>query len=136
MTTAVAKKQKYNAQRVTTAGGLTFDSRKEEKRYWHLKKDPTVVAIEVHPSFEVFQPFAKCIHCGTIFKHKGYGKCPGCGQKLIKFRGITYVADFKVTYADGHIEIEDVKGVETEAFKLKKKLFEASHPNLTLRIVR
>lgn len=38
--------------------------------------------------------------------------------------GITYVADFRVTYPDGRVVIEDVKGVETEAFVIKRKLFE------------
>ena len=34
----------------------------------------------------------------------------------------TYVLDFKVTYADGHVEYIDVKGVKTGVYKLKKKL--------------
>lgn len=129
-------KRKYNNERVTTTGGPTFDSRKEERRYYHLKNDPRVREIEVHPAFEIFQPFRKCADCGLILrKTKGDG-CPACGKKTTAFRGISYVADFKVTYEDGKVEIEDVKGVETEAFKLKKKLFEAAYPNLTLKIVR
>jgi len=137
MTTAVRRsKSKYNAHRVTTNGGLTFDSKREEKRYWQLKNDPQVIAIEVHPSFEIFQPFRKCLPCRLILRKTKGDRCPVCGEKTIAFRGISYVADFKVTYQDGRVEIEDVKGVETEAFKLKKKMFEASHPHLTLRIVR
>ena len=38
--------------------------------------------------------------------------------------GIYYVADFVVTYPDGKQVIEDVKGVETDVFVIKRKLFE------------
>ena len=53
--------------------------------------------------------------------------------------GIVYVADFLVvwnadetTFADTRVTVEDVKGVETDVFKLKKKLFEAKFGALTL----
>lgn len=36
-----------------------------------------------------------------------------------------YLLDFRVTYADDHIEHHDVKGYATEVYKLKKKLVEA-----------
>lgn len=39
-----------------------------------------------------------------------------------KVRKITYIADFVVTYTDGHKEVVDVKGYKTEVYKLKKKL--------------
>ena len=50
--------------------------------------------------------------------------------------GITYVADFLVAYADGRTEVVDVKGFETKEFKLKKKLFEQTYPELKLMVVR
>lgn len=39
----------------------------------------------------------------------------------------TYVADFRITYADGRIEVVDVKGFRTDVYKIKKKLVEAVH---------
>ena len=45
------------------------------------------------------------------------------------FRKIEYVADFEIHHLDGSIEVVDVKGMETEAFKLKKKLFENKYPH-------
>lgn len=36
-----------------------------------------------------------------------------------------YYADFRVHYADGRIEIQDTKGVQTDVYKLKKKLVKA-----------
>jgi len=46
--------------------------------------------------------------------------------------GIKYVCDFLVVWSDGRITIEDVKGVETAAFKIKKKLFEPLYGTLTI----
>lgn len=39
-----------------------------------------------------------------------------------KIPAIKYIADFVVTYADGHKEVVDVKGVATDIYRLKKKL--------------
>ena len=39
----------------------------------------------------------------------------------------TYIADFKVKYADGHEEVIDVKGFKTSIYRLKKKLVEACY---------
>lgn len=44
------------------------------------------------------------------------------GVKIAK-----YLADFKVSYADGRTEIVDVKGVRTNVYTLKKKLVEAQY---------
>lgn len=44
------------------------------------------------------------------------------GVKICK-----YIADFEVTYADGRVEIVDVKGVRTDVYRLKKKLVEAQY---------
>ena len=46
--------------------------------------------------------------------------------------GIKYVSDFLVVWSDGRITIEDAKGVETAAFKIKKKLFEPLYGTLTI----
>ena len=46
-----------------------------------------------------------------------------------KYRRIDYKADFEIHKLDGTIEVVDVKGVETEAFKIKKKLFEKKYPH-------
>ena len=131
MISSIAPQSKYNAQRT---GG--FDSKLEERRYYQLKNDPHVVDIEVHPIFEIFPATRKCLHCKETFDLPVV-KCPNikCGRKLLVFRAIHYIADFRITYDDGRIEIEDVKGVETEAFKIKRKLFEAAYPDLTLKIV-
>lgn len=44
------------------------------------------------------------------------------GQKIAD-----YFADFRVTFADGRVEIWDAKGMRTDVYKLKKKLVKAIH---------
>jgi len=45
-----------------------------------------------------------------------------------------YFLDFKVWWSDGSITFEDVKGVETPVFKLKKKLVEAIY-NIKITLI-
>lgn len=46
--------------------------------------------------------------------------------------GFKYIADFRVTYSDGRVVVIDVKGVETEVFKLKLKCFKYYYPDTVL----
>ena len=43
---------------------------------------------------------------------------------------IKYVADFYLEYADGHIEVIDIKGMADATAKLKRKLFWKVFPDL------
>ena len=99
---------KYNSRK-TTVDGITFDSKKEARRYLVLKQmeqDGEIknlrlqVPVELIPSFEILVD----------------------GKKR-KRRPITYVADF-VYYRDDEKVIEDVKGLRTPVYNIKKKLFE------------
>lgn len=96
---------KYHAKK-TVIDGITFDSKKEAMRYKELKALERVGKIdmlELQPRFELQESF----------KHEG---------KTI--RKIEYVADF--IYRDLstlELVVEDVKGVKTDVYKLKKKLF-------------
>lgn len=42
--------------------------------------------------------------------------------------GVKYVCDFVVFWQDGEVTIEDVKGVKTDLYKLKKKQVEELYP--------
>lgn len=107
---------KYLNKKVTV-DGIEFDSVKEANYYFYLKqlqKTGEVVKIELQPRFELLPGFAK------------NGK---------KYRPINYTADFKVTYADGRVEVIDTKGYKTQVFMLKHKLFEYKYSNLSLKLV-
>lgn len=108
---------KYNAKK-TKIGGITFDSKREAQRYTELKlllKAKKIKDLELQPKFEL-QPH-----------YKKNGKT---------VRAITYIADFMYTDTEtGKIVVEDVKGMRTEVFNIKKKMLEYKYPDLDLRIV-
>lgn len=90
----------------TELDGITFDSKREAERYAELKlleKVGEIAHLKLQPEVILQDKFI----------HKG---------KTI--RAIKYKADFAYfDKATGKSVIEDVKGMETETFKLKKKLF-------------
>jgi hypothetical protein len=47
-----------------------------------------------------------------------------------------WYVDFEVTFGDGRVELHEVKGFDTEVYRLKKKLFDALYPNRTLVMFR
>ncbi len=56
-------------------------------------------------------------------------------QPKFKYQGetilaINYVADFVITYQDGHVEVHDTKGLPDATAKLKKKLFHYKYPEI------
>lgn len=42
--------------------------------------------------------------------------------------GVKYVCDFLIFWTSGEVTIEDVKGVKTDMYILKKKMVEATYP--------
>lgn len=91
----------YN--RKTTIDGITFDSKKEALRYQELKF--LEIAEEIH-SLTLQPKFV----LQESFKHNGK-----------TYRKIEYIADFSYLI-DDIIIIEDVKGVQTDVFKIKEKM--------------
>lgn len=101
-------KNKYKAKKAVV-DGIVFDSRKEAKRYTELKKleeKGIIRDLSLQVQFELLPSFVIVID----------------GKKK-KRRPITYIADF-VYYRDDEKVIEDVKGLRTPVYKIKKKLFE------------
>jgi hypothetical protein len=121
----------------TVIDGITFDSQAEARYFLQLKtlmRAGEVTKIEPHPKFELLPTYWKCcgeVSTNTASKHI----CPYCDQKVPAVKAITYSADFRITWVNGTQTIVDVKGVSTETFLLKKRLFEYKFPNLTLIVV-
>ena len=98
---------KYHNQK-TLVDGIMFDSKKEANRYCELKillKKGKIFSLECHPKFPL-----------------------SVNECLIG----TYIADFSYTdYTSGgrglygFAVVEDVKGVKTAVYRLKKKLMKA-----------
>jgi hypothetical protein len=94
-----------------------FDSKREGNRYKELKlleRAGEIKDLELQPRFLLQDSFKK------------NGRT---------FRKIEYVADFKYI-ENGKAIVEDVKGMQTDVFKLKHKIFEKVYPNLELRIIK
>jgi len=110
-------KSKYNNQK-TIVDGIKFDSKKEAEYYCQLKllkQAGKIKDYRLQPRYELQPAFEK------------NGK---------KYRAITYIADFAIINNDGTTEVVDIKGVETQVFKIKKKLFEYMYPDLKLNVVK
>lgn len=94
--------------------GIQFDSLAEARYYAQLKllkASGDVKEFELQPKFIL---------------QEGYKK----GRRSVA--PITYRADFLVTYKDGRTEVIDVKGMRTEVYRIKKKMFEYKYPNLEI----
>ncbi|NLB90534.1 MAG: DUF1064 domain-containing protein [Clostridiales bacterium] len=103
--------------RKTIIDGITFDSKGEANRYCELKllqRAGEISDLTLQPKFTLQESFKK------------NGKT---------HRAITYIADFQYQ-ENGKTIIEDYKGMETEVFRIKRKLFEKRYPDKELRIVR
>ena len=104
---------KYRAKK-TEIDGIKFDSKKEAKRYIalrELEKKGNIEKLILQPRFLLQEGFRK------------NGKA---------YRKIEYVADFMYEQ-DGKLIIEDVKGIKTDVYKLKQKLFEKKYQDLTIK---
>ena len=111
------RKSKYNNQK-TMVDGIEFDSKKEADYYIHLKL------------------LKKAGEIKDIGLQQRFVLQPGFKKNGVKYQPITYIADFVITNNDGTTEVVDIKGVETQVFKIKKKLFEYMYPDLNLKVVK
>ncbi|MDD6906583.1 MAG: DUF1064 domain-containing protein [Finegoldia magna] len=96
---------KYRAKKAEV-DGIKFDSKREAERYCELKlleKAKEIRNLELQPRFLLQDKFKDKM--GTTH------------------RKIEYVADFMYVDKDDKKIVEDVKGVMTDVYKLKKKLF-------------
>lgn len=96
---------KYNAKK-KVVDGHTFDSKREGERYCELKlleKANEIRNLELQPRF--------LLQDGFVDKEGN------------EHKKIEYVADFMYVDKDDKTVVEDVKGVLTEVYKIKKKMF-------------
>jgi len=104
---------KYGAKK-TVVDGITFASKKEAKRYGELQlllKAGEITDLILQPRFILQEKF-------TV--------------RSEKIRAIEYVGDFQYIY-NGETIVEDVKGMLTEVFKLKSKMFKYKYQDIILK---
>ncbi|PEP80705.1 hypothetical protein CN581_14520 [Bacillus toyonensis] len=108
---------KYNNKNVKLDGHV-FDSKAEGDYYSGLKVRQAageITSFELQPRFNLQPAFIK------------NGK---------KFVAITYSADFMVYLPNGDVEVVDIKGMITETFAVKRKMFEYRYPHLQLILLK
>lgn len=106
---------KYNNKKVQVDMKV-FDSVLEAKRYKQLVLLERAKAIK---NLQLQVPF---------LLQEGFRK----NNKT--YRKIEYIADF-VYEENGKTIVEDTKGVKTDVFMIKQKLFEYKYPDLTIKII-
>ncbi len=94
---------KYH-NRKTVIDGITFDSAKEARRYMELKL------------------LERAGEISNLQRQVKYDLIPKRGKE----RSVTYIADF-VYQEKGNTVVEDVKGVRTKEYILKRKLMNWVH---------
>lgn len=97
-------RSKYNNKKIEV-DGIIFDSRREANRYKALKlleQSGEISNIERQKRFELIP------------------KQVDANGRIV--RACSYVADFVYTDKEGRQIVEDVKGMRTDVYKIKKKL--------------
>lgn len=101
----MSMRNKFNAKR-TTVDGIVFDSKREAARYVELRdfeRAGSIRDLRRQVRFELLPAF------DVDGKH---------------YRPATYIADFTYTDAKtGKKIVEDVKGMRTDVYRLKSKMF-------------
>ena len=112
------RRAKYNAQK-TVIDGIAFDSKREAGRYNVLRLlqlAGEISNLEIQPEFVLQAAFIDA-----------QGK---------KHRAIKYRADFRYfDHASGKQIVEDVKGMKTQVYRIKKKLLLAKYRDFEFREV-
>ena len=106
---------KYRNRKIVV-DNIRFDSNLEANKYQELKllqKAKQISNLKLQVPFVLQESFKK------------NGKT---------YQAIRYIADF-VYEEKGQTIVEDTKGMKTETFKIKQKLFEYKYPDLNLKII-
>ena len=105
------KRSKYNARKVRV-DGIAFDSKAEANYYCRLKLLLRAGEID-----------GFCRQARFVITEGRNGE-----------RGTEYVTDFVVFYPDGSYRIVDVKGVKTDAFRIKVKCMREKYSKLKIEL--
>lgn len=111
------KNNKYNAVK-TESDGIIFDSKFEANKWEELKMLERIGIIKD------LQRQVRFVLQDAYVNNQGK-----------KIKPITYIADFCYT-KDGQKIVMDTKGLETEVFRIKKKLFEYKHPEYLFLVIK
>lgn len=108
---------KYHSKKITV-NGITYDSKKEAKRHAELlllERGGAITGLQRQVRFTLLPA-----HYEAYERYGKDGKRLKDGRRCVE-RAVFYVADF--TYKqDGELVVEDVKGIRTKEYILKRKM--------------
>lgn len=104
---------KYNNKKITR-NGITYDSIKEANRHCEL--------IWLERAGEVSQLQRQVKYELIPSQYENILLANGKYKKVCVEKSCGYVADFVYTDKNGNVVVEDVKGIKTEVYKIKRKL--------------
>ena len=126
-------RSKYKAVK-TTIDGITFDIKKEAKRYTELKlleRAGMITHLELQPTFQI------TVNGVNICKYKAdfryFTVRAESNERSYNSKG-EWQTPTKTGDKEGQI-VEDVKGFKTPIYRLKKKLVEACYPGTQIKEV-
>lgn len=126
-------RSKYKAVK-TTIDGITFDSKREAKRYTELKlleKTGMITHLELQPTYDITINGAKICKYKADFR---YFTVRAEDREQYKSSKGEWIVPTMTGDKEGQI-VEDVKGFKTPIYRLKKKLVEASYPGTLIKEV-
>ena len=126
-------RNKYKAVK-TTIDGITFDSKKEAKRYTELKvleKAGHITHLELQPAYEITINGAKICTYKADFRY--FTVRAESNERSYNSKG-EWQTPTLTGQKEGQI-VEDAKGFKTPIYRLKKKLVEASYPGTQIKEV-
>lgn len=123
--------------KITIVDDIKFHSQMESEFYIELKQQKEagdVLDFEMQVEYILQEKFI--IVDDEIIKgsHPDFNKIKR-KTKAPTISAIKYIADFKITYADGHVVVIDTKGKSTADFELKKKMLLANYPSIDFRVI-
>ena len=126
-------RSKYKAVK-TTIDGITFDSKKEAKRYTELKfleKAGHITHLELQPEYQITINGAKICKYKADFRYFTVRQenREQCYNSKGEWQTPTITGD-----KEGQI-VEDTKGFKTPIYRLKKRLVEACYPGTQIKEV-
>lgn len=111
-------KNKYNAKK-TIYKGIIYDSKYEATRAYELDM------------------LERAGHIKDLERQKRFILQEGyINNKGENIRPISYIADFSYIDSKGNKIVEDTKGLETEVFRIKKKMFEYKYNDIKFVVLK
>lgn len=110
----MTSRSKYHSKKIEV-DGMTFDSRKEHRRWCELCQ------LERVGKITELQRQVKYILIPTQYEPSTIGKNGAVKRGKMIERECSYIADF-VYIEKGNLVVEDVKGFKTADYKIKRKL--------------